>query len=196
MKSIRTLSVALLLALTATAVSAEKKFGEAAWPDLRSPAPAWVATPDIVIDVKWTRIYSPVAELIDGVCHLYYTDFDEQAMFIAQGQVEQCIRKGGALTTDTPGKGVRRLHIYKVRGSGSAEKAWNEFFDTTQPRFAWQKSFRETLAFYYEAKGACMIVANYDHAALGHEIKHCYDGNFHSGRTLVVPPMSTTRKLW
>lgn len=168
----RLVFVVLMLSLCAQA----KEFGEASWPKFRSPPPQWLAYPDVVIDVAWTPKESSTPFVYGGVCHLFYSDRSEREMQVARRQIDACVAQGVyqkiPITSPVPLPNTRRLRIYRFEDSDMQNK-WSSMFDSSeQPPIAW--------GFYVEANdGSCVLVLSRSGLADGHEIKHCFVGDFH-----------------
>jgi hypothetical protein len=144
------------------------------YPPLRSTLPGWFNDPELVLDVKWTRIWSTVSEVHDGYCHLFYTDSKESDMFPADQQIAQCaLRTAEAVLSKDPATKHIRFHF--VNSVDEVGTAWHELFTNAQ---GWDSS---AAGFVYvdPVTHVCTVVANRKMYVLGHEIKHCFDGGWH-----------------
>lgn len=166
-----TLALAAALGITATA-HAQKR-----WPDGNAPVrqarrPRWLDTPDAVLDVRWVRARG-AAEVRGGVCVLALADDTEHDLHEAEAQVLACLRSGAGTSGATSPAGAVRLHWHQVDTRADVAAR----FDSVFPGLA-----RPMDGFYDQPDpaGPCHVVtARVGEPALGHEIKHCFDGHFH-----------------
>jgi hypothetical protein len=135
------------------------------------------ASDSITMDVRWVRAPSPFSEVRDGVCVLYMGD-SESGLEVGASQLEQC-RNGALALPATVPAGAKRITFYKA-------DAWDEFaavFARMYGRPIYGDALRGYPGGFYhlEADGTCSVVYRAKAApiAVGHEIKHCFDGNFH-----------------
>jgi hypothetical protein len=164
----------VLLFTVASLVAGAKTFPDPVF-DVNMSAP-WIPTPDVIVDIKWVRSYSPVSEVRDGACWMYYRDDNEQTMLIADPQLDQCVNSGKPLISDNPPEGSRRIHLYKVDSRAEVARRLTQVIGPND------QVDQNPAAFALEVPGnVCMIVAYYARAyTFGHELKHCYDGSFHT----------------
>jgi hypothetical protein len=163
------LALAAVLCLPA---SAGKPFPES-WPSLRTPLPAWLATPDHVIDVRWVRAYGTVPDMRDGACTVYSLDRDREDLYVLQAQVVTCLAQGLRAGAGPVPAGVVRLHWHRVADHIEVWKRKRELFTYT--------SYPDFVAFYFhpDPAGPCHVVTAARYQTLGHELLHCAKGWFH-----------------
>jgi hypothetical protein len=166
-----------LAAVLCLPVNAGKPFPES-WTSIRQPLPAWLATPNYAIDVRWVRAYSTVPDVREGVCTVYSLDRDEDDLYVLQAQVEACLAQGLRAGTDPVPVGVVRLHWHEVADHLEVWRRARDLFT--------HAGFPNLVAFYFhpDPAGPCHVVTAARYRAVGHELLHCIKGMFHdiSGR--------------
>lgn len=124
------------------------------------------------MDVKWTRAWSPIAEVHDGFCHLFYTDNREDEMNIADSEVRQCSLKADQARASTDAS-TKRIRFVMVESNMAVGEEYSRVYNV-------KDVFEGRAAGFYRIEGdTCVVVASKRSFALGHEIKHCFDGDFH-----------------
>lgn len=178
--------VAVLLSLLAVTATA-KPFPEDPWHVTQHDVEQ-LGAPTFVLDVKWVRSYSPVAEMRDGTCYVYVGDRDENDLRKMGEELQQCARIPHALN-DVPIAGARRIafHLVDVTKTFGVNQLYDTVY-TTKPMFMMRAGAPRLVAapmapwmggFYVDldSTATCTVVGF--PPALGHEVKHCFDGRFH-----------------
>lgn len=172
---------ALLGVLTALAIEAD---AQRQWRTpmplgLRLPAPAWLHWPPVAMHVRWIRAHGATSEVRDGVCVLYMAD-TERGLEHAEDQVTHCARLGARPLAEAPA-GAVLLHWHPVHDEQAVADLYEQVYVGT--------AGARIVGFYLHRGGAepCHVVTTPRHFALGHEIKHCHDGEFHPRRGQPAP---------
>ena len=162
--------------VTACFATAGKPFPEGGWPTLQFTRPAWLEQPSVVVDVIWHREPVRSAAVRDGACHIYMPDGGERDLYVAEDLVRACVATGTLRSSPTIPAGARRLYWHQVTGTAAVVARFRELFAAA----TWPLA-----GFYYHPRldGPCHVVTSVQHVALGHEIKHCFDGHFHGDRS-------------
>ncbi|HEY8361101.1 MAG TPA: hypothetical protein VIL30_26900 [Ramlibacter sp.] len=160
-------------ALTGCMATSPKVYPETSWPTLRLSPPAWLQQPTAVIDVLWERTAAPTPEIRGGVCVLRMADEVEANLNPGEEQIAACLRSGQMRLQPAPPPGAVRLHWHREAGISGVMAKLHQLFHTSSYPLA---------GFYYHPNpaGPCHVVTSIAHEALGHEIKHCFDGSFHA----------------
>jgi hypothetical protein len=133
--------------------------------------PAWEATPQVVLDIKWHRT-SGLSWVEDGVCHLAMQD-DPVGLLVGDDQLARCLAQGAAKDKEAPRiSGAQRVHFWSATPT-QVVPMMEELHQEHQPQ-AYQIG-----GFYAMRKDYCLIVVNEKVRSFGHEFKHCEDGMFH-----------------
>jgi hypothetical protein len=148
------------------------------------------------LDIKWVRADSPVAEFRDGTCYVYVSEnFDDERSLYPMGErLEQCIAKGARVVNDKPIAGARRVSVYIPQGdvlevTRIIESIYGHsggMMISAKGRVVFVAA-RLTVAggVYFDpdaaSNGTCRVVVH-SHYQVGHEVKHCFDGQFHDNR--------------
>jgi hypothetical protein len=142
--------------------------------------PAWLDTPDAVFDVRWIRAYSTVSEVRDGVCTVYMLDRVESDLYYAEEQVDACIKSGRLQLHQRVPAGATRIRWYRAAGPDAVNTMRYELYGLRDFRMG---------GFYYhpDPNGPCHVITARGALALGHELKHCFDGFFHSSSSRWFP---------
>lgn len=158
--------------LSACVATSPKEYPEKGWPTLRLARPAWLHKPTLELDVRWVRERGE-AQVQNGVCVLHLADDVERSLNQAEEQVAACVKTGALLLPEKPPAGAVRLHWHQQPSVDAVTLRWRQLFQVGSFPLA---------GFYYHpnASGACHVVTSTAHEALGHEIKHCFDGEFHA----------------
>jgi hypothetical protein len=171
----------ILLALVSTIVSAKT------FPEPETPVASWkewTEHPDYIFDAKWIRGPEMPAQVVDGVCYLFYPDKNDTLLYAADAQVDACIVSGKLKVPAERPAGTQRVHLFKTQTQAEVyEKALSIFgvVPEVDPK---------AKGFYKEKPtGECMIVSHWKHYTFGHELKHCYDGRFHSDKDWKPVPL-------
>jgi hypothetical protein len=163
-----------LAAVLCLPVNAGKPFPES-WTSIRQPLPAWLATPNYAIDVRWVRAYSTVPDVREGVCTVYSLDRDEVDLYGLQAQVDACLAQGLRAGAGPLPAGVVRLHWHEVANPIEVWKRSNDVFTYV--------GFPNLVGFYFhpDPAGPCHVITAARYRALGHELLHCIKGWYHDG---------------
>ena len=162
--------------ITAAALAAVLSCGCAAkpFPDPHAPAraAAWVGSPSVALHVRWVRTNDvPQSEVRDGVCVLYMADRDEASLSVAERLIAKCLQAAPAVLVPAPANTVL-LFWYWV----DSPEAIARMRQALYPR----EVFRNSGYYYHpDSNGPCHVVTDINRNALGHELKHCIDGEFH-----------------
>jgi hypothetical protein len=146
------------------------------FPDPHAPAraAAWVGAASVVMHVRWVRTFEhPQSEVRDGVCVLYMADRDEDSLTVAEALVSRCLQGKLAVVSPAPADTVL-LHWHMVDSPEAIDRMRRELYPSERP---------ERNAGYYfhpDPTGPCHVITNVNRKALGHELKHCFDGEFHN----------------
>lgn len=148
------------------------------FPDQHAPArpAAWLGKPDLALHVRWVRVDEiPQAEVRDGVCVIYMPDRDEASLLAAEDLLAKCAAGPISLQSPAPA-GTVLLYWYRVESAEAIGRMRAELYPYATP---------QVLAGYYhhpDPAGPCHVITNVNRRAVGHEIKHCFDGEFHTSR--------------
>jgi hypothetical protein len=169
MEPIEHLAVAALAALLPCLVDAK------AFPDPHHPAraAAWLSNPSLVLTVRWVRVDEvPQSELRDGVCVLYMPDRDEGSLAAAERLLHKCAATPGP-KLEQPAAGVVLLHWHQVTSPEAIAAMRAELYP-------YDAAHRNAGYYYHpDPAGPCHVITNINRVAVGHELKHCFDGEFH-----------------
>jgi hypothetical protein len=160
-----------LLIMLGSCLTSPKRHAEA-WPVLQWPRAAWTqGEPTHELDIAWARRGGPPPRVVDGVCIVHMADQQESDLLDAERQVEACVATGGLrLDRPTP-PGAVRLRWYRFPDVEATSRAYSELYTGLSRRVA---------GFYYHGPGEpCHVATARTRRALGHELKHCFDGQFH-----------------
>lgn len=157
------------------------------------------AAEPVTLDVRWIRAHSTVSEVRDGVCVLYMADH-ESGLEVGASQLEQCMSKGGLMLPDVVPTGAKRVHVYRVT-------TWDAEVQLFQSMYGHPLTGDDVNGYpggFYHAEpdGTCSIVyrAKASLIGVGHELKHCFDGNFHDAAhkwiTTGEAPQGPVINLW
>lgn len=135
----------------------------------------WRDHPTYVMDVKWTPTATSPAFAHDGICYLFYAHATERDMDPGDEQIERCALSPQSKVHDVPPAGTQRIRIYVVEGVVEATRRMGT---TRNPGL---------VVGFAEGGGGvgkeCTVVVARGQLAMGHEIAHCYLGNWHSARS-------------
>jgi hypothetical protein len=100
----------------------------------------------------------------------------------APAQVGACARQAAfqkvSLPVGVPAADVRRIQFHFTDTPGVGRMYGELVDEPPAPAIVHPQALR---GFYYEAPGGtCVVVVDREYDSLGHEIKHCFDGAFHS----------------
>jgi hypothetical protein len=173
MTGARCMLLGMLLAASASMpVCASKPFPES-WSSVRLPLPAWLATPDHVLDVRWVRAYGTVPDTRDGICTVFSLDRNEDDLYVLQDQVSACLAQGLRAGAGPLAPGLVRLHWHEVAAPLDVwTRAKQLFAHAGFPDIA-------GLYFHPDPAGPCHVVTAARYRVLGHELLHCIKGMFH-----------------
>jgi hypothetical protein len=192
----RNLSKSILFAVLAAAslCASAKTFSESDSSVTQEQIDAALGAPTFTLDVKWVRADSPVAEFRDGTCYVYVgeTFGRESSLYPMGALLEQCVAKGAHVVNAKPIDGARRIAVHlapnmddmfavtrmidAVLGTGKAilvGRGLNMRFVAAPKHLAGGVYFDPD----GDKGGTCTVVGF--RWALGHEVKHCFDGEFH-----------------
>jgi hypothetical protein len=169
-RAVAALSTTLAAALLCTLCVAA-----AAQPMARARRQEWQDQPDVEMPVRWIRVNEqPQSEVRDGVCVVYSPDDGVGGMRFAARLLRACWDTGW---TDIAARGPKDIVL----------RWWSVGLLTAAERHDQVRGTANTQhlgGFYWNAGGACNVVTGRD-LSVGHELKHCFDGDFHP---LYVPP--------
>jgi hypothetical protein len=128
------------------------------------------------LPIKWVRTPQgqPSSEVIDGICKLWFPD-DPKGNINAdlESLINACLKQGG-LAEGVP-EGSHRLNWYQIDDLASMwalNKEKHGWVKRNAPKGA------DLQGFHWE-EGGQNHIATRNKRALGHEIKHIYDGKYH-----------------
>lgn len=123
----------------------------------------------VTMDVKWVRVAAEgLPELREGTCHVYAPDHPRLLTRMWE-QLDWCRRQPGPLTAPALQPGAVRITWIELPDITPLER---DYFPHTKP----------SLGFFKRRGAACLVVTRTPergYSAVGHEVKHCYDGHFH-----------------
>jgi hypothetical protein len=140
------------------------------------PVGEWEKTPQMVMDVKWLRT-SGFSFVEDGICHFPMMD---SRWGVRNGylNIARCFEQGASKALDSPHiPGAMRILFVEVE----AQKDLKKYLMDAYGKDAY---FIDLAGFYIHRADSC-TVAVWSKAmdSLGHEIKHCFDGQFHTAES-------------
>lgn len=169
---------ALLGVLTALALEADaQRQWRPQWPTgVQTRMPDWMqAPPPVALHIRWVRAHGANSEVLEGICTLYLADH-ERGLEHAEDQVMHCHR-AGARPVAQPPAGVVLLHWHPAPSAEDVARMYEQVYMGT--------AGANIVGFYRHQPGAgqpCHVVTDVRQFALGHEIKHCFDGAWHPVR--------------
>lgn len=145
----------------------------------RTPPPAWLQWPKVAMHVRWIRAHGATSEVRDGVCVLYMAD-TERGLEHAEDQIQHCATQGARPVRGAPA-GTVLLYWHPVDDEYAVANLYEDVYAST--------AGARIVGFYLHRGGTepCHVVTTPRHFALGHEIKHCFDGEFHPRRGHPAP---------
>jgi hypothetical protein len=164
-------------ALTACLATSTKPFPEDGWGTLRGTLPVWLQRPSVSMDLVWIRGALGPSKVQDGTCVIRMPDAAEGDLDPAERLVRACMRIGGLRLHQKLPAGAIRLYWHQAPNIAGVGRMYGELFTE-------RSGPPEGFYFQPDPAGPCHVVTALDERALGHEIKHCFDGYFHytSGR--------------
>lgn len=143
--------------------------------------PSWQDHPDHEMPVRWVRVEGfPQSEVRDGVCVIYLPDRGDAGLRPAEGLIRACAATG---RTD---KAITGPDIVNLRWWATDPIEVQHRYDDIRPATGvLRPGARPSLSarwfggFYWRDQRGCGVVTATGRQVLGHEIKHCFDGDFH-----------------
>lgn len=133
-------------------------------------APDWTAAPTATLQVRWVRVNEiPQFEVRDGVCVIYMPDFRYDSPPAADDLLRGCIATGKASAKGVI-PGTVQMHWHEVSTMAQVVERSTQIFGLRKRWFD---------GFYFKRGDICHIVTGPRGPAVGHELKHCFDGDFH-----------------
>lgn len=152
-----------------------------------SPTPAWQQDQHAVVPIRWVKVQDPPqSEVRAGVCVLYLADttgYGRLDRIAAEPLVQQCLKTGGLV----PGAGDFDLHWLEVDDAeamteGKAtlyERPGSALSASALMRPGSSKRRGDTAGIYRRTGSTCHVITRRGWATLGHEMRHCYEGDWH-----------------
>lgn len=202
MKALFKILIAAALVASAAAASAGKPFPEQSYHarvDLSKLGP-----PTFVMDIKWVRAYSPIPEFRDGTCYVYAQDvFQRESTLEPLGdQIMRCAALGARVVNDRPIDGARRVRVHLVPETAdvfAVTRIMEKLFGEKKPSMSLKRGTPShgialTLGGLYvdpdAASGGEATIIGVKRA-LGHELKHVFEGEYHNVRGAWLPVPNT-----
>lgn len=150
------------------------------------PPPAW-QDPHAIVPIRWVKVQDPPqSEVRGGACVLYLADttgYGRLDRIAAEPLVQQCLKAGGL----DPGAGDFDLHWLEVDDAAAMAEAKATLYDRSIPALSagalvkpgTTKRRGDTAGIHRRSGRACQVITRRGWATLGHELKHCYEGDWH-----------------
>lgn len=128
------------------------------------------AAPPVVMDVRWLRTPG-LPEVRDNACWVAVADVDEDSIAAMGAQLQWCVMQGKPLVSELPPAGSLRIRWHQVTRA--------EMRDAIATHSTTADSRTRAAAGHYAIVGRECLVYTIAPAHAGHEVKHCFDGDFH-----------------